>query len=160
MWRDVQALQAATASVGEGRFDVRTEVPRSSMLEPIASAFNVMAARIQGLLRSHRDLEQGVAHELRTPLSQLKFDLELAREASGPGERDARFEAMRRDIADLEELVNELLVLSSLREAPPYLPREVRTESLLDEVLRRAEDEMRATGRSISIEASSELPDS
>jgi signal transduction histidine kinase len=160
MWRDVQALQAATARVGEGDFDVRTEVPRSSLLEPIASAFNVMAARIQGLLRSHRDLEQGVAHELRTPLSQLKFDLELAREATGAGERDTRFEAMRRDIVDLEELVNELLVLSSLREAPPYRPREVRTEALVDEVLRRAEDEMRASGRSVAIETPSELPES
>ena len=55
------------------------------MVEPIASAFNVMAGRVQALVRSHSDLEQSVAHELRTPLAQLKFDLELARTSATAG---------------------------------------------------------------------------
>src|SRR6185369_10740428 len=46
MWRDVQALQAATARVGDGDFDVRAQVSRRSLLEPIAAAFNVMSARV------------------------------------------------------------------------------------------------------------------
>src|SRR5512134_1092090 len=69
LWRDLEALQAATARVGAGDFEVRADVPRSSMLEPIATGFNTMAERVQRLLQSHRDLEQGVAHELRTPLA-------------------------------------------------------------------------------------------
>ena len=84
MWRDVEALEAATARVGGGDFGVQARVSRGSLLQPIAAAFNGMAARVQALLQSHRDLEQGVAHELRTPLSQLKFDLELARTPKSP----------------------------------------------------------------------------
>ncbi len=160
MWRDVQALQAATARVGGGDFDVRADVARSSLLEPIASAFNGMSARVHALLRSHRDLEQSVAHELRTPLAQLKFDLELARSAAGPDEREERFAAMEHDVADLEGLVDELLVLANLRQAPPYAPREIAASVLFEELLRRARDEMRATGRSIEIEAPRELPES
>jgi two-component system sensor kinase ParS len=160
MWRDVQALQEATARVGEGDFDVRAEVGRSSLLEPIASAFNGMSARVHALLRSHRDLEHSVAHELRTPLAQLKFDLELARTAAKAEDRDARFDAMAVDVTELESLVDELLVLANLRQAPPYAPREVATRTLMDEVIRRANDEMRATGRSIEIEAPAELPES
>src|SRR5688572_5702803 len=118
-----------------------------------------MAGRVQALLRSHRDLEQGVAHELRTPLAQLKFDLELARTSTRPGELEERFVAMERDVVDLEELVNELLVLANLREAPPYKPRDVPTHELLEEVLRRAHDEMRATGREIVIEPPRNLPE-
>jgi len=158
MWRDVQALQAATARVGDGDFDVRAQVSRRSLLEPIAAAFNVMSARVHALLRSHRDLEQSVAHELRTPLAQLKFDLELARTSSEAGERDERFAAMQRDVTELEELVNELLVLASLRQAPPYAPREVGAQALVEDVIRRAQDEMRAAGRSIAIEAPREIP--
>ena len=158
MWRDVQALQAATARVGDGDFDVRAQVSRRSLLEPIAAAFNVMSARVYALLRSHRDLEQSVAHELRTPLAQLKFDLELARTSSEAGERDERFAAMQRDVTELEELVNELLVLASLRQAPPYAPREVGAQALVEDVIRRAQDEMRAAGRSIAIEAPREIP--
>ena len=94
------------------------------------------------------------------PLAQLKFDLELARGAADPAERDARFEAMAQDVHELEALVDELLVLASLRKAPPYQPREVRAEDLVKSVIRRAQDEMRASGRAIEIEAPRELPES
>jgi signal transduction histidine kinase len=160
LWRDLEGLTAATSRVGGGDFEVRANVGRDSLLEPIAAAFNVMAARVQALLQSHRDLEQSVAHELRTPLAQLKFDLELARTCADSGEREQRFAAMERDVADLEELVSELLVLASLREAPPYAPREIAAGALVEEVLRRAADEMRAAGRSISIEGPRNLPES
>jgi signal transduction histidine kinase len=160
LWRDLEKLKAATARVGEGDFAVRADIPQRSLLSPIATAFNGMAERVQRLLQSHRDLEQGVAHELRTPLAQLKFDLELARTSTADSEREERFADMERDVVDLEELVNELLVLANLREAPPYQPKDVRAAELVDEVIRRAQDEMRAAGRSIAIEAPRNLPDS
>jgi two-component system sensor kinase ParS len=160
LWRDLENLSAATARVGEGDFAARATVAPNSLLKPIANAFDVMAGRVQLLLQSHRDLEQGVAHELRTPLAQLKFDLELARTAGEDPEREERFVAMERDVADLESLVSELLVLASLRHAPPYRPREVPARDLVDDVLRRANDEMRAAGRAIAIEAPRELPQS
>jgi two-component system sensor kinase ParS len=159
MWRDLEAMKAATARVGQGNFEVRAEVARSSFLAPIASAFNAMAARVQALLRSHRDLEQSVAHELRTPLAQLKFDLELARTTESRDEREARFNDMTRDVNELEDLVNELLVLANLREAPPYTPRAVPSRELLGDVLRRANDEMRAAGKSVAIEAPGHVPE-
>ncbi|HET7731586.1 MAG TPA: ATP-binding protein [Usitatibacter sp.] len=159
MWRDLEALKAATARIGEGDFEVRAELGRASLLEPIGVAFNQMAERVRGLLRSHRDLEQGVAHELRTPLAQLKFDMELARTAGSAAEGEQRFAAMQQDVADLEELVNELLVLANLREAPPYAPRTMPAPALVSDILRRARDEMRAAGRDIAIEPPRNLPE-
>jgi two-component system sensor kinase ParS len=159
MWRDVEALEAATARVGAGDFGVDARVSRGSLLMPIASAFNIMAARVQALLQSHRDLEQGVAHELRTPLAQLKFDLELARTTADEAEREARFGAMERDVEELEELVSELLVLANLREAPPYAPRDIPAAELVGDVLRRAQEEMRSAGRQVAIEAPRHVPE-
>ncbi len=159
MWRDLEALKAATARVGEGDFGVRAQVRRGSMVEPIASAFNVMAHRVQALVRSYSDLEQSVAHELRTPLAQLKFDLELARASTIAEDREHRYAAMEQDVIELEELVNELLLLASLREAPPYQPKAIAAKTLMDDVIRRARDEMRATGREVAIEAPRNLPE-
>ena len=158
LWHDIEQLRSATSRVGGGDFAVRAQVGRSSMLQPVAAAFNAMAARVEALLRSHRDLEHGVAHELRTPLAQLKFDLELARGAATGADRDGRFEAMERDVAELEELVAELLMLAHLREAPPYRPRDVPSAVLLGEAVRRAEEEMRAQGRAVAIEAPRNTP--
>jgi two-component system sensor kinase ParS len=157
--RDLENLTQATARVGDGDFAVRAGVARGSMLQPIAAAFNVMAARVQALLRSHRELEQSVAHELRTPLAQLKFDLELARGSAGAEDREKRFDAMEHDLLELEDLVAELLMLASLRQAPPYAPREVPAAPLVDELLRRATDEMRAAGRDLAIEVPGHLPE-
>src|SRR5204862_8308650 len=151
--------KAATARVGEGDFEVRAVVGRGSMVEPIAQAFNVMAGRVHALIRSHSDLEQSVAHELRTPLAQLKFDLELARSSATPEDRERRYVAMEEDVDALEELVNELLLLASLREAPPYKPMAIAATVLMDDVIRRVKDEMRASGRDVAIEAPRNLPE-
>jgi two-component system sensor kinase ParS len=159
LWRDVEALKAATARVGEGDFEVRAVVGRGSMVEPIAAAFNVMAGRVHALIRSHSDLEQSVAHELRTPLAQLKFDLELARSSATPEDRERRYAAMEQDVMDLEELVTELLLLASLREAPPYKPQPMLAKTLIDDVIRRAKEEMRASGHAVAIEAPRNLPE-
>ena len=159
LYRDLGNLTAAAERVGDGDLAARAAVGRASLVEPIAGAFNAMTERVQRLLESHRDLEQGVAHELRTPLAQLKFDLELARESETAVERESRFEAMGRDVADLEELVNELLLLANLRQAPPYAPREVPARVLVEDVIRRAKDEMRACGREVAIEPPAELPE-
>lgn len=159
LYRDLENLTAAAAKVGDGDLGARAAVGRASLVEPIAGAFNAMTERVQRLLESHRDLEQSVAHELRTPLAQLKFDLELARESESATERDERFEAMGRDVADLEDLVNELLLLANLRQAPPYAPKEIPARVLVEDVIRRAKDEMRASGRDVAIEPPAELPE-
>ena len=159
LYRDFESLTAAAGRLGEGDLEARAAVSRSSLVEPIANAFNAMTGRIQRLLTSHRDLEQGVAHELRTPLAQLKFDLELARSSRTDAERENRFASMSRDVADLEELVNELLLIANLRQAPPYHPKPVPARVLMDDVIRRARDEMRALGRDVAIEPPRNLPE-
>jgi two-component system, OmpR family, sensor kinase ParS len=158
LWHDLERLRAATARVGDGDFAVRAQVGSGSLLAPIAAAFNAMAGRVEALLRSHRDLEHGVAHELRTPLAQLKFDMELARTSGEPAQREARYEAMQRDVADLEDLVSELLVLAHLREAPPYRPAEVAAQPFVDGLVRRAHEEARALERDVAIEVRGSIP--
>jgi signal transduction histidine kinase len=158
LWRDLERLRAATARVGGGDFAVRADVGPGSLLAPIAGAFNAMAARVEGLLRSHRDLEHGGAPARRTPLPQLKCHLELARASADPADREVRFESMQRDVAELDDLVGELLVLAHLREAPPYRPVEVPAAAFLQDVVRRAQDEMRALGRDVAVEVRGELP--
>jgi signal transduction histidine kinase len=103
-----ETLKAATARVGEGDFDVRAKVAARRSSSRSRPGFNAMAQRVQALLQSHRDLEQGVAHELRTPLAQLKFDLELARTSASSEDREERF-GDGEGRGGPEKLVSELL---------------------------------------------------
>ncbi|MEQ1578864.1 MAG: HAMP domain-containing sensor histidine kinase, partial [Hyphomicrobium sp.] len=66
--------------------------------------------RIEALVGAHRMLLANASHELRTPLSRIRLGVELLKQ--GP---DVRREAdLERDIAELDQLVGEILLSSRL----------------------------------------------
>jgi signal transduction histidine kinase len=74
----------------------------------LAQSFNQAAARIESLVNAHKMLLANASHELRTPLARIRLGLELA--AAHP-ERKAGLES---DIAELDQLVDEILLVSRL----------------------------------------------
>jgi signal transduction histidine kinase len=112
--RPVIALTAATTRVAEGDLRTRAEIRQADELGRLATAFNHMAERLEGLVNTLRRFVADAAHELNTPLAILHTDLELLI-ASGP-------EPRQRQLADrilvqaqrLEALVGGLLDLSRL----------------------------------------------
>jgi signal transduction histidine kinase len=74
---------------------------------------NRMAAGLVRLAQRNRDVNQAVSHDLKTPLAQLKFALELLK----PERQQAYVvEKMNQSISDMEMLVDELLLYQSLAE--------------------------------------------
>ena len=96
-------------------------------LTALARHINAMAGRISALLRSQRELNQAVSHELKTPLSKLKFHRELAQlklaklEADHEGAVSAHLESMASNIEQLSSLVEEILFYSRLENSTPPL---------------------------------------
>jgi signal transduction histidine kinase len=84
----------------------------------LARSFNRAADRIQALVGAQRTLLASASHELRTPLTRIRMALELGAE-SAP--RRAEIAA---DIAELDELIEELLLASRLESAPASAPLE------------------------------------
>jgi signal transduction histidine kinase len=84
---------------------------------PLAERINAMAERIQGLLESQKNLLHSVSHELRTPIARLEFALELLADKAADPALSKRIAAMDGDLAELNELVNELLSMSKLDNA-------------------------------------------
>jgi signal transduction histidine kinase len=113
----VIALTAATTRVAEGDLRARADVWQADELGRLATAFNHMAERLEGLVNTLRRFVADAAHELNTPLAILHTDLELLI-ASSPDPR-------QRQLADrvlvqaqrLEALVGGLLDLSRLESA-------------------------------------------
>jgi signal transduction histidine kinase len=84
----------------------------------LAAAFNRAASQIEQLMRAHKALLANASHELRTPLARIRLAVELLKESA-----DARRRAgMEQDIAELDWLVEEILLASRLdavTEPPP-----------------------------------------
>jgi signal transduction histidine kinase len=104
----LERLQRGVESLGAGDLRARVKVEGRDEVARLAESFNQAAARIESLVDAHKMLLANASHELRTPLTRIRLGLELA---GAPSERKAELE---RDIAELDQLVDEILLVSCL----------------------------------------------
>jgi two-component system, OmpR family, sensor histidine kinase RstB len=104
----LERLQRGVESLGAGDLTARVKVEGRDEVARLARSFNQAAARIEGLVNAHKMLLANASHELRTPLARIRLGLELV--AAHP-ERKVELE---RDIAELDQLVDEILLVSRL----------------------------------------------
>lgn len=103
----ISKVERASDALAIGELGARVE-ERTGPSEELAVRFNAMAERVEKLVRSRDELVQAVSHELGSPLSRLRFHLELL-EGDSQDAREERVAAMSRDLDALDELVAELL---------------------------------------------------
>lgn len=133
--RPLERIMAVTQAFGRGELGARAEVTQDD-LGDLARAFNEMAERIQGLLRSEKELLANVSHELRTPLTRLRIAIETAQER--PVKAEAMLKEIAQDLDELERLVEDVMTSArlqamSLPTAGASLP--LRTEPLAVDTL-------------------------
>jgi two-component system OmpR family sensor kinase len=116
-WQALQTLSRVADDFGAGQLSARARMGSSSAVYPLAMRMNAMAERIQGLLESQKNLLHSVSHELRTPIARLEFAMELLAARTDDPQLTRRIEAMEGDLAELNELVGELLSMSKLDNA-------------------------------------------
>jgi signal transduction histidine kinase len=104
----LERLQRGVESLGAGDLRARVKVEGRDEVARLAESFNQAAARIESLVDAHKMLLANASHELRTPLTRIRLGLELS---GAPPERKAELE---RDIAELDQLVDEILLVSRL----------------------------------------------
>lgn len=102
-------LESAAQRFGEGHLTERIHFDSGSSFDRLGIAFNQMADNINALIASKKQLIDGIAHELRTPLVRLRYRLEMSENLTG-----AESQALNRDIGQLEALIEELLTYARL----------------------------------------------
>lgn len=108
--RRLEALQVGVERIGTGDLSARVAVKGRDEVARLAESFNDSAERIETLLSSHRMLLANASHELRTPLSRIRLGVEM----QGDGGTPERRAALEQDIAELDELIDEILLMSRL----------------------------------------------
>ena len=107
MERRLTRVERASHAFAAGDLSVRVSGKHAAHDE-LARSFNAMAERVETLIRSRDELVQAVSHELGSPLSRLRFHIELL-DNQPEDKRAEKLEAMTCDLEVLEELVAELL---------------------------------------------------
>ncbi len=156
--RRLQRLSVAARLIGEGDLSQRIATTARSQLHGIESEFNAMAHRIQMLLDDNRMLSSAVSHDLRTPLSRLRFGVDALEETMLDQKQQDYLWRISEDLLRMEQLVNVLLEFAKLEQKLDDLPLEsvclrFIVEQAKDAVTltseRRIEDEEIAAGASI-----------
>lgn len=112
--RPIDALQQAAERLGRGALETRTPAAlsaRSDELGDMARSFDAMAAQLDGLVSSHKQLLRDLSHELRSPLARLQVALELARNAAGE-QAQAELNRIGKEAEQLNALIGEVLTLA------------------------------------------------
>jgi signal transduction histidine kinase len=108
--RRLEALAGAVDRFGGGDLAVRAAAEGGDEVSVLAQSFNRMADRVGSLLQAHRRLLANASHELRSPLARIRMALELH-----GGAADAPWlEGMRRDCAEIDAQIEEILLASKL----------------------------------------------
>ena len=113
----LEGLQRGVQRWGEGDLSVRLPTGGQDEVADLSRRFNDAAERVQSLmdsqaalLRSQKSLLANASHELRSPLARIRMALELSGSAPTPTVRAE----IGRNIIELDQLIDEILLASRL----------------------------------------------
>lgn len=101
-----------TGKVARGDYTMRARVSSSDEIGELAASFNRMTDSLQRFERLREDMVANVAHELRSPLTNMRGYLEALRDGVLPPSPKT-YELLHEETLRLTALSNDLLTLSS-----------------------------------------------
>jgi signal transduction histidine kinase len=144
--RRLERLKAGVDQLGGGNLGARVKVEGRDELAALAESFNRSAQRIEELVSAHRLLLANCSHELRTPLARIGMAISLVGDKADAKTR----ESLRQDIAELDQLIDEILLTSRL-EALPILERHEPVDLLALAAEEAAHYDLEATGVPVTV---------
>jgi signal transduction histidine kinase len=115
--KPLRTLEAGVKELTAGRLDHRVPPAGDDELQDLAEAFNTMASRLSDLLHGKERLLLDMSHELRSPLTRIKVQLEFLKD------EEIR-EALNADVAEMEAMVTAILEEARLRTSTAALELE------------------------------------
>ena len=106
-------LAVAARQIASGDFDVELRVPTGDEMEEVAHAFNFMKESLKTNEEARHKLVADVAHELRTPLSVLRGNLESIQEGIIEPTQEITV-SLHDEVLRLSRIVEDLLNLGQM----------------------------------------------
>jgi len=154
----VKALTLASKQLGGGDFSQRVQIKDKSELGELARTFNSMAGDLERAERLRQNMVADVAHELRTPLSNIRGYLEALRDGMiKPDKKTIR--SLYEEASLLSRLVDDLQELSLAEAGELKLVCQAEDiGELIRQTVAAVEAQERVKGISLSVELPDKLP--
>lgn len=102
----IEHLYLAAKSVGKGHWPKPIQEKGAEELVVLVREFNNMSIQVKELLSNRTTLLAGIAHDLRTPLTQIQLALSMLPNDGGDTEL---MESIRNDLDNINHLISETL---------------------------------------------------
>lgn len=135
--RSISQMQAATARIAEGKFDVRVSDGRRDELGALGNQINRMASRLDGFVTGQKRFLGDIAHELCSPIARMQMALGILEERSDQKAASYVWD-VKEEVEHMSALVNELLSFSraSLGSSSIRL-QQVELHAVVEKAMRR-----------------------
>lgn len=147
-------LREASQHLAVGNLSTRAAAGmerRRDELGALVRDFNAMAARIEELVSSQRQLIYDISHELRSPLARLNVALDLGRSRKGD---DSAFDHMEQDLACLNDMIERLLTVARLDTSAAAIPMaQINLGELVSQIILSAEFELQERNGNVHLKS-------
>lgn len=154
----VQALTLAARRLGQGDFSQRVKSEGKGELAELTQTFNSMASDLERAEQLQRNMVADVAHELRTPLSNIRGYLEAIQDEVA--EPDANtIQSLNEEAVLLSRLIDDLQELSLAEAGELKLARQPEDiAELINQAVAVVQGQALAGGVSLTVDLPSQLP--
>jgi len=115
--KPITLLKQGAEKISRGEIDYRVDHTRDDELGELTQSINTMADSLQSMLNAKQQLLLAISHELRSPITRAKLQLELMDDSTMK-------DSLKEDVNELESLVTELLEAERLNSQHGSLNRE------------------------------------
>lgn len=131
--RPMNELSLVASALGRGSLDVRASTHVPAPMDALATSFNRMAENVQRLITDQQILMGAIPHELRTPLSRIRFALDMTRRLDSADALRNQIEVIDGYVDELHATVDEALAITRLSRDEAVQFRPFDLQNLLDE---------------------------
>ena len=154
----IKTLTLAAQRLGQGDFSQRVQFADKSEIGELSKSFNLMANDLERMEELRRNMVADVAHELRTPLSNIRGYLEAIRDGVVSPDA-ATIQSLNEEVVLLSRLVDDLQELA-LAEAGElrlvFQPEDI--SGLINRTVAAVQTQAAAKGISVSVDLADRLP--
>jgi len=154
----VKGLTETARQLGKGDFSQRVQTTDRGEIGELSRAFNSMADDLERAEQMKRNMVADIAHELRTPLSNIRGYLEAVRDGVKKPDTDT-IHSLEEEASLLSRLIDDLQELSLAEAGELTLVRQEEDVAILvRQVVAAVEDYVSAKGLSLTVELPDKLP--
>lgn len=155
--RPVQRMQRQVARRSADDLSPLPEQGLPDEVRPLVVELNALFARVQDTLQAQRHFVADAAHELRSPLTALRLQMQALQRAADEPAREVAVQRLRQGIERAIDLVAQLLVLARQESAPETQVQSVDLLALTREVLAECLPQAGARGLDLGVEQAEAL---